>query len=75
MGVTQVIIAVNKLDLIDYNEQKYAEKVAILESDLKSMNLKTIFTVIPISGYHHKNLISNSEIDWFKGPTLFEAID
>ncbi len=77
LGINQLIIAINKMDLVDYDEAKYKE--------LKSELSKLIATVgfnpkevpfIPVSAFEGDNIIENSpNTPWYKGETLVKALD
>ncbi|MEA2071235.1 MAG: GTP-binding protein [Asgard group archaeon] len=80
LGINDVIIAVNKMDSADYSQERFNECKKILIDFLEEIQspwLKKIDKIpfIPISGLTGENLISVSEnMDWYKGPTLKEAI-
>jgi elongation factor 1-alpha len=77
LGVTQVIIACNKMDLNKY-DQKYFDKA---KTDalalLKSVGYKTeTVQVVPIASYPGDNVVKKStNMPWYTGPTLLEALD
>ena len=80
LGITQMIIAVNKLELFDWQESRYNEiceelkKYLIDDLDFKENNL----FFIPVSGLLGENLISkikSENANWYKGPNLVELID
>lgn len=77
LGVKQIVVAVNKMDAVDYKEDAYN---AVKEKGSKlcqSVGYK-IDTVpfIPISGWKGDNLVKKSEnMGWYKGKTLLECFD
>ena len=80
LGVSQLIVAINKLELLNWQKERYDEIVKILDNYLVDElgfdrnNIK----FIPLSGLNGDNLnkpISDKNAKWYKGPTLVELID
>lgn len=62
LGVKQLIIAVNKMDMVKYNEQRFDEIKGELTLYIKKIGYhpdKVLF--IPVSGYHGDNMIEPSD--------------
>ena len=80
LGVGKIIVAVNKLELFNWEEKRYKEIVDILEkylTDELGFNEKDIF-FIPTSAYTGDNLtkpIESKNAKWYQGPTLIDLID
>ena len=77
LGVSQIVVALNKMDDSGYSEARYSEVKEIVEKMLKLVgyNLSKI-SFIPVSGWKGDNLIKKSEnMPWYKGPTLGESLD
>ena len=77
LGVSQIVVALNKMDDSGYSEARYNEVKEIVEKMLKLVgyNLSKI-SFIPVSGWKGDNLIKKSEnMAWYKGPTLGESLD
>jgi len=77
LGVSQIVVALNKMDDSGYSEGRYNEVKEIVEKMLKLVgyNLSKI-SFIPVSGWKGDNLIKKSEnMPWYKGPTLGESLD
>lgn len=74
-GIKDVLLAVNKMDLVDYDESTYRAIVASYEqfaNELAELNV----TAIPISALKGDNIIHASEnTPWYAGPTLLEALE
>ena len=75
-GIKKIVIAVNKMDSVDYSEKifndvtrdigEYLEKIGIDKKDYES---------IPISAYSSENLVKKSEsMRWYKGKPLMEIL-
>ena len=77
LGVSQMIVALNKMDDSGYSEARYKEVKEIAEKMLKLVGYNTSkVQFIPVSGWKGDNLIKKSEnMPWNKGPTLLEALD
>ncbi len=77
LGVNQLIVAINKMDAVDYKEETFNEVVEKGKKLCKSVGYKVDeVPFIPVSGWLGDNLVKKSEkMDWYKGPTLKEAFD
>jgi len=77
MGIKQVVLAINKMDICGYSEERYNDIKKEVIDYLKKIGFqeKNIITVA-YSGFHGDNLIEKSEkMPWYKGDTLLEALD
>ncbi|XP_066274742.1 HBS1-like protein isoform X4 [Branchiostoma lanceolatum] len=80
LGVTQLAVAVNKLDTVGWSENRYQEIVKKLGHFLKQAGFKDSDVVyIPVSGLQGENLIKPASepplTTWYKGPCLLQQID
>ncbi len=74
LGVRQVVLAVNKMDLAGWSEARFAAIVADYAAFAAGMGLA--FTPIPVCGLTGDNVVIRSPASpWFAGPTLIEALD
>ncbi|MFN3230628.1 MAG: adenylyl-sulfate kinase [Alphaproteobacteria bacterium] len=75
LGVRQVAVAVNKMDLVDYSEERYYEIEREYKDYLASIGVTATF-MIPVSGREGDNVATRSEaMGWYNGPTLVGALD
>jgi bifunctional enzyme CysN/CysC len=76
LGISQVIVAVNKMDLVDFSEERFREIEKEYGSYLLSLGL-TARAVVPISASTGENLTgpAGTAIPWYKGANLLEALD
>ncbi len=75
IGIRHLVLAVNKMDLIGYDQAKYDEIVADYTAFAESIGIKA-FTPMPISGFMGDNITSLSEnTPWFKGVPLIEFLE
>eukprot|EP00339_Tiarina_fusa_P029746 CAMPEP_0117083344 /NCGR_PEP_ID=MMETSP0472-20121206/58683_1 /TAXON_ID=693140 ORGANISM="Tiarina fusus, Strain LIS" /NCGR_SAMPLE_ID=MMETSP0472 /ASSEMBLY_ACC=CAM_ASM_000603 /LENGTH=170 /DNA_ID=CAMNT_0004811937 /DNA_START=584 /DNA_END=1092 /DNA_ORIENTATION=+ len=79
LGVEKLIVAVNKLDMTEYSQDRYNFIVDELRKFLKQAGYKPRgIRFIPCSGFHGENLVKRSEEKlccWYSGDTLIQAID
>jgi len=75
LGIKQVCVVVNKMDLISYNQEKFNAIKKQMDEFLKNLNVHPM-SYIPISAFYGENLTSKSEkLSWHAGPTVLEALD
>ena len=75
MGIKDYIIAINKMDLIDYNEEKYEQLKKQIEEIFDD---KKIFTlkIIPVSATIGDNLNTSSKnMNWYKEESLMQYLE
>lgn len=79
LGVTQLAVAINKMDdqLVNYSKERFEEVKAIVEHLLKGVGYNTAkVRFIPTSGWKGDNLSKKSEnMPWYDGPTLVQTLD
>ncbi|MCQ2070413.1 MAG: translation elongation factor EF-1 subunit alpha [archaeon] len=77
LGVKQIIVAINKMDAVKYDEAKYKEAVEGMSKLLKMVGNKVEnIPFIPVSAYEGDNIKTASpNTAWYKGPTLIGALD
>ena len=74
IGHDQVIVAVNKVDLIGFSADRFAALEAELATLLAGLNL-TARAVVPVAARDGDNLVAPSgRLDWYRGPTLLQAL-
>ena len=75
LGIKQVAIVVNKMDLVDFSEASFEMLKAEYTEYLATLGVKSdVF--IPIAARDGVNLIAHSELTpWYKGPTVLEILD
>ncbi len=75
LGVRQIAVAVNKMDLIGYSEAKFKKIEKEYRAYLKSIGVKPTF-VIPISGREGDCIAgASANMKWYRGPSLVQALD
>ncbi|MFH1173914.1 MAG: translation elongation factor EF-1 subunit alpha [archaeon] len=77
LGVQQVIIAVNKMDMAKYAEQRFNEVKEQVSALLKTVGYKPDqIPFVAIASFPGDNVAKKTEnMPWYKGPTLLEAMN
>ncbi|KAF5410418.1 MAG: translation elongation factor EF-1 subunit alpha [Euryarchaeota archaeon] len=77
LGINQVIIAINKMDSVDYSEDRFNEVKEDVSALVKIVGYKPDdMNFIPTSALFGANIAeSSSDTAWYKGPTILEALD
>lgn len=78
LGVNQLVVAVNKMDVVEWKKERYEEIKSELGKFLKDKVKYNIDKVdfVPVSGLTGDNLKEASKnMPWYSGPTLLGAID
>jgi bifunctional enzyme CysN/CysC len=75
VGIPRIVLAVNKMDLADYSQERFDEIVAAFEEFVTPIGISG-FMPIPISGLRGDNINSLSEhMPWYRGPTLISHLE
>ncbi len=75
VGIRKVVLAINKMDLVDYSEDRYHAIVEGYKTFAKDLGFEEIFC-IPISALKGDNIIEESErTPWYQGPTLMHHLE
>nr|WP_305806153.1 sulfate adenylyltransferase subunit CysN [Stenotrophomonas sp. YIM B06876] len=75
LGIGQVVLAVNKMDLVDYDPAVFAQILADYQALAAQLGIAHV-QAIPLSALEGQNLSSRSELmPWYDGPSLLEHLD
>jgi sulfate adenylyltransferase subunit 1 len=75
LQIEHVIVAVNKMDLVNYDRSVYERIVAAYTEFANSLGLKDI-TAIPLSALAGDNVVDRGpNMTWYEGPTLIELLE
>ena len=75
LQIEHVIVAVNKMDLVNYDQTVYDRIVAAYQSFAAQLGLKDVHP-IPLSALAGDNVVTASEkLSWYQGPTLIELLE
>ncbi|MBX0295404.1 translation elongation factor EF-1 subunit alpha [Haloarcula nitratireducens] len=77
LGIGELIVAVNKMDLVDYGESEYKQVVEEVKDLLNQVRFDTENAkFIPVSAFEGDNIAEESEhTDWYDGEILLEALN
>ncbi len=77
MGIKQLVIALNKMDEVNYEEAKFKERSAEVTKLLTGIGYKAdAIKIVPVSAWVGDNVVKKSEkTSWYKGDTLVEILD
>lgn len=75
IGIPQVVVAINKMDLVDYSEERFQAVETEMKAYLKEIGLEAQ-VMIPVAAMHGDNLGRRStNMPWYSGPTVIDALD
>ncbi|SDH79669.1 GTP-binding protein [Halanaerobium congolense] len=75
LGIKQIAVVVNKMDLVDYDQDTYQKIVEEYTDFLAEIGLEAE-TFIPVSGMLGDNVAAQSDkMDWYHGQTVLEQLD
>ena len=75
LGVKHVVLAINKMDLVDYSQKVFNEIDEAYRAFAAPLGLKHI-VAIPMSALRGDNIITASNMtDWYQGPTLMQHLE
>ncbi len=75
LGIKNVVLAVNKMDLVEYSEERYNEIVADYIEFAEKLDLDEIHP-IPISALTGENVtVDSPSLSWYEGPNLLEFLE
>jgi len=77
MGIKQAILAVNKMDTVEWSEERFNDIKKEVISYLKKVGFQeNSINAVAYSGWKGDNLVErSSNMEWYKGDTLIEALD
>ena len=75
LGIKNVVLAVNKMDLVGYSQARFDEITADYRQFAQSIGI-TDFTALPISGLRGDNIVTKSDhMKWYQGPALLAHLE
>ena len=75
LGIKDIIVAVNKMDLIEYSEKKFFSIKNEFNQIAKKLSIKSI-KFIPISALHGDMIVKRGDnLPWYKGETLLSMLE
>ena len=75
LGIRHIVVAINKMDLVDYDEQTYLDIVSDYKALAEHLGLSNI-TFIPMSAFKGDNIVETSgNMPWYTGPALMPHLE
>jgi bifunctional enzyme CysN/CysC len=75
IGIRHIVLAINKMDLVDYDQGKFESIVTAYRACADSIGIKD-FLAIPVSALAGDNISTrSSRTPWYSGPTLLEHLE
>jgi bifunctional enzyme CysN/CysC len=75
LGIRHVVAAVNKMDLVDWSQERFGEVAGELKGLAGRLQISDLVT-IPISALHGDNVVERSaRTPWYAGPPLLEHLE
>lgn len=75
MGIRQVVLAVNKMDLVGYDQQTFDAIVADYRGFAADLGFEGL-QAIPLSGLHGDNVLTGTDnLKWYEGPSLMHHLE
>jgi bifunctional enzyme CysN/CysC len=75
IGITKVVIALNKMDLVSYSEEVFHALSKDTSDLIMAMGLE-LLQIVPISAKYGENICTKSEnLSWYQGESLFATLD
>jgi bifunctional enzyme CysN/CysC len=75
IGVRQVVVVVNKMDLVDYSQDVFDNVAREYRQFLSGLGVEAQF-ILPVSARHGDNIAARGDrLTWFSGPAVLEALD
>ena len=76
LGIKQLIVGINKMDVMKYDQKKYEETKGLLEGLFKIVGFRPEqLMYLPVSGLKGDNVKEKGGLGWWTGPTLLQALD
>ncbi|MEM1981019.1 MAG: translation elongation factor EF-1 subunit alpha [Candidatus Hadarchaeales archaeon] len=78
LGVNQLVVAINKMDLVDYKKEVYEKLKSEIMEMLRVVGYRNAdkFPFVPVAAFYGENVTKpSSKMSWYSGPTILEALD
>jgi sulfate adenylyltransferase large subunit len=76
LGIPEMVVAINKMDLVGYSQERYDELVEEFEGFATKLTGVSNITYIPMSALEGDNVVVRSEtMPWYDGPVLLDLLE
>ncbi|MHC4060206.1 MAG: sulfate adenylyltransferase subunit 1 [Planctomycetota bacterium] len=75
LGLRQIVVVLNKMDLVDFSQEHFNTVKTDVQEWLKSISIEPLLH-IPISAINGDNIAAKSDkMSWYSGPTFLQSLD
>ena len=75
LGIKSLIVAINKMDLVNYDKSAFDEIKASISEYLTAIGFSKPVAYVPVSAYDSENLVGSSKkMDWYRGRSLVDEL-
>jgi sulfate adenylyltransferase large subunit len=75
LGVRSIIVAVNKMDAVDWSKLAFDRVVDEIQALARDLDFTSV-SIIPVSALYGDNVVESSvHFPWYQGPTVLEALE
>ena len=75
LGVRSIVVAVNKMDAVDWSAHAFSRVVDEIETLSRQLDFESVH-IIPISALLGDNVVdSSANLPWYEGPSVLEALE
>jgi bifunctional enzyme CysN/CysC len=75
LGIPHLVVCINKMDLVDWSQERYDEIKAEFRSFAMKLDVHDL-TFVPISALHGDNVVERSaNMGWYEGPSLLHQLE
>ncbi|HEY4895017.1 MAG TPA: GTP-binding protein [Solirubrobacteraceae bacterium] len=76
LGIPEMVVAINKMDLVDYSQERYEELVAEFGGFAEKLSGVKHISYIPMSALNGDNVVDRSvHMPWYDGPVLLDLLE
>ncbi|HEY7960555.1 MAG TPA: GTP-binding protein [Solirubrobacteraceae bacterium] len=76
LGIPHLVVAVNKMDLVEYSQARFEELLGEFAGFAEKLEQEPNIVYIPISALNGDNVVERSpRMDWYEGSTLLELLE
>jgi bifunctional enzyme CysN/CysC len=76
LGIPELVVAVNKMDLVGHSRERFAELVREFDGFAEKLSGVHNISYIPISALHGDNVVERSmDMPWYEGPVLLDLLE
>ena len=74
MGLEHIVVVINKMDIVDYEKEKFEEVRKEVVDYLGKIGME-VDSILPISAYFGDNVMKKGKLKWYRSFTLIEKLD